>query len=96
METKKFIKKLAEAIEIEDVKSLNTETKFRELDEWSSLSIMLLIAFFDEEFNKQIGEQDIRQAKTIEDLYKLDLDIKSGQVDHLYAFELFLIKFERN
>ena len=47
--------------------------------------------------NKQlplISEKKIYD--TIEDLYKLDLDIKSGQVDHLYAFELFLIKFERN
>lgn len=34
--------------------------------------------------------------KTLDDLYQLDLQIKSGQVDRFYAFELFLIKFERN
>lgn len=33
---------------------------------------------------------------TLEELYKLDYDIKSGQVDRLYAFELFLINFQRN
>ncbi len=32
--------------------------------------------------------------KTLDDLYKLDLDIKSGQVDRYYAFELFLINFK--
>ena len=32
--------------------------------------------------------------KTLNALYKLDLDIKSGQVDRYYAFELFLINFK--
>ena len=30
--------------------------------------------------------------KTLDDLYNLDLDIKSGQVDRYYAFEMFLLK----
>ena len=35
--------------------------------------------------------------KTLDDLFNLDLQIKSGQVnDRYYAFELFLINFERN
>ena len=32
--------------------------------------------------------------KTLDDLYNLDLDIKSGQVDRHYAFEMFLLKFK--
>ena len=31
--------------------------------------------------------------KTLEDLYQLDLQIKSGQVDLFYAFDMFLINF---
>lgn len=31
---------------------------------------------------------------TLNDLYQLDLDIKSGLVDRYYAFELFLLKFK--
>lgn len=31
---------------------------------------------------------------TLNDLYQLDLDIKSGQVDRYYAFEMFLLKFK--
>ena len=34
--------------------------------------------------------------RTLDDLYELDLQIKSGQVDRFYAFELFLINFKRN
>lgn len=71
MEIKEFIEKFAEAIEVEDVDALTAETEFRELEEWSSLSIMLIIAFYDDEFDKQIGETTIKGCKTIEDLYKL-------------------------
>lgn len=71
MEIKEFIEKFAEAIEVENVEDLTVETEFRELDEWSSLSVMLIIAFYDDEFDKQIGESAINGCKTIEDLYKL-------------------------
>ena len=71
MDIKDFIEKLAEAIEIDEVEGLKAETEFRELDEWSSLSVMLLIAFYDEEFGKQIGDVDIKKCTTIGDLHKL-------------------------
>lgn len=41
-----------------------------------------------------ISEKAIVRA--LEDLYNLDLQIKSGLVDRFYAFELFLIEFTRN
>ena len=71
MEIKEFIEKFAEAIEVENVDALTAETEFHELEEWSSLSVMLIIAFFDEEFDKQIGETAIKGCKTIENLYIL-------------------------
>lgn len=69
MDIKEFIKKFAEVVEIENIDELSAETEFRELDEWSSLSVMLLIAFFDEEFNKEITLNDIRSCISIEDLF---------------------------
>jgi acyl carrier protein-related protein len=71
MDLKEFIEKFAEVIEVEDVESLNGDTDFRDLDEWSSLSVMLLVAFFDEEFEKEIGDSVIKECSTIEDLYKI-------------------------
>ena len=71
METKEFIEKFAEAVEIEDAEALTPETEFHELDEWSSLSVMLVIAFFDELFDKQVGDMEIRRAVTIQDLYNI-------------------------
>jgi DNA polymerase-3 subunit delta len=40
-----------------------------------------------------ISEKTIE--KTLDNLFNLDLQIKSGQVDRFYVFELFLINFKR-
>ena len=71
MEIKEFIEKFAEAIEVENVEALTAKTEFHELEDWSSLSVMLLIAFYDETFEKELTTDTIRQAKTIQDLYNL-------------------------
>lgn len=71
MELNVFIEKFAEAVEVENVESLTEATIIRDLDEWSSLSVMMLIALFDEEFEKEIGSQEIKTCITIGDLYKL-------------------------
>jgi len=71
MEIIEFINKIVEQLEIENADSLNVETPFRDLEEWSSLSVMELIALYDDEFDKQIGDGDIAKCKTIGDLYKL-------------------------
>ena len=71
MEINKFIEKFAEAIEVVNVEALTAETKFHELEEWSSLSVMLIIAFFDEEFDKQVSNTVIQQAVSIQDLYNI-------------------------
>ena len=74
MEIKEFIEKFAEAIEVENVEELTANTEFRTLEEWSSISVMLTIAFFDEEFEKEIGGKDIKECQTILDLYHLISD----------------------
>ena len=50
---------------------MTPETEFRELDEWSSLAALSLIAMFDEEYNVTVNGTAIREAETIEDLYNL-------------------------
>lgn len=71
MDIKEFIEKFAEAIEVENVEALTPETTFHDLDEWSSISVMLLIAFFDEEFDKELSNASIKEAGTIQDLYNI-------------------------
>lgn len=43
-------------------------------------------------YSYSVGEQKL--INILEDLYNLDLNIKSGLVDRFYAFELFLINFQ--
>ena len=68
---KDFIEKFADAIDFEQVEELTPETNFRELDDWSSLAGLSVIAMFDDEYNITINGNDIRESNTIEDLYKL-------------------------
>jgi acyl carrier protein len=46
-------------------------TKYKQLDEWSSLIVLSLIVLFDNEYKTKLTAADIEKAKTVEDLYKL-------------------------
>ena len=70
MEIKEFIEKFAEAIEFENVSALSANTEFRNLDEWSSLAYLSVIALMDEEFDLQIEMADFKKLKTIQDVYE--------------------------
>ncbi len=71
MEINEFIKKFAEIFDDTDASTLTPETKFRELDEWSSLSALGVIALADEEFGIELSGTEMRQADTIQELYNL-------------------------
>lgn len=71
MEIKEFIEKFAEIFDETDAATLTPETNFRELDEWSSLSALGLIAMADEEYDFSLDANDIRNAKTIADIFEL-------------------------
>ena len=71
MNIKDFIAKLCEAVEIEDAASVKPETLFRELDEWSSLSTLSVIAMADEEFDFELDPDTFKKAQTVEDLYNI-------------------------
>lgn len=71
MEIKSFIEKFAEAIDFEDVALLSETTIFKELDEWSSLGALDIIAMVDEEYDVTLAGKDIRGVETIEELFNL-------------------------
>ncbi len=64
-----FIEKFAELFEDEDISNFKPETKFRELEGWSSIVSLYTIAMIDENYGVQIGGKDIRESETISDLY---------------------------
>lgn len=71
MNINEFIAKFAEIFDDTDASALTPETQFRELEEWSSLSVLGVIALADEEFGLEISGPDVRKATTINDLYEL-------------------------
>lgn len=71
MEIKEFIEKFAEIFDDTDAATLTPETKFRERDEWSSLSALGVIALADEEFDVELSGNEMRQANTIQELFDL-------------------------
>lgn len=77
MEINKFIQNFAEQFEDTEVSLLKAETKFRELDEWSSLMALSILAMIDEEYDIQIKADEMRQAQTIQELFEI---VKSHKV----------------
>ncbi len=69
MEINEFINKFAEIFDDTDASALTPETKFRELDEWSSLTALGLIALADEEFDVDLKGDDVKKSETIGDLF---------------------------
>lgn len=71
MELKEFIEKFAEQFDDMDVEQLTSETKFRELDGYTSLAALLIITMIDEEYDVTITGDDMKKQVTIGDLYNL-------------------------
>jgi len=71
MELNEFIAHFAEQFEETDASVFTPETVFHELDEYSSLIALSIIAMIDEEYDVQIKGNDMRAAVTIEDLYNI-------------------------
>lgn len=69
MELKEFIENFAAQFDDTDASEIKAETVFKELDEWSSLIALSVIAMVDEEYDITIKGDDIRNSNTIEDLF---------------------------
>lgn len=71
MDLKEFIEHFAEQFEDTEVSVFQPDTNFKELEEWSSLMALSVIAMVDEEYDIRIKGDDIRSSETIEDLFNL-------------------------
>lgn len=69
MEINEFIEKFAEIFDETDASTLTPQTNFRELDEWSSLAALGVIAMADEEYEVELSGNELREAQTIQDLF---------------------------
>jgi len=71
MEMQKFIENFAAQFDETDASEFTIETRFRDIDEWSSLMALSIMAMVDEEYNVQVKGDDMRNSKTIKDLFNI-------------------------
>ncbi len=71
MNIQEFINKME--VEIDGIQpgTLQPDTNFRALAEWSSMHSLILIAFIDVEYDVTISGEDLLNSKTIDDLFNL-------------------------
>lgn len=51
--------------------SITSNTNFREIDEWSSLLALSLIALMDELYSIKLSGEEIQKCRTVEDLFNI-------------------------
>ena len=71
MELKDFIGKFVSQFEEEDPTIFEADLDFHELDSWSSLTSLSVVAMVYQEYGVELDTQDVRNADTIEDLFNI-------------------------
>lgn len=71
MEISDFISNFADQFEDTDAEIFTPDTKFRDLDEWSSLTALSILAMVDEEYDVQLKADEMRKTNTIQELFDL-------------------------
>ena len=66
-----FVTGFAEQFEDTDITEIQMDTVYQDLDEWSSLTAMSIIAFVKTTYNKEITGKEIRSCETVEELFNL-------------------------
>lgn len=76
MDINTFIDNLASQFDDTPAEQIKPDTVFRDLEEWSSLIALSVIAMVDEEYGVTLKGDDIKGATTIQDLYNTVLSKK--------------------
>ncbi len=71
MDIKTFIENFADQFEDTDASVFTAETNYRELDEWSSLVALSILAMIDEEYDVQLKGEEMRGTNTVQELFDL-------------------------
>lgn len=71
LEIKEFIEKFAAQFDDTDAAEFKPKTIYRNLEEWSSLKALYIIAMVDEGYNVSLKGDDIRNAQTLEDIFNI-------------------------
>ena len=71
MNLDQFIENFADLFDETDPDTIEANTQFKNLEEWSSLVALSVIAMIDEEYDVEFRGDDIRGSNTVKDLYDI-------------------------
>ena len=69
MEITEFIENFADQFDDVEASALNAETRFRDLDEWSSLIALSVICMIDDEYDVEMKGAELSALNTIGEVY---------------------------
>ena len=71
MNIDRFIEHFTDLFDETAPDTISATTRFKELDEWSSLFALSVIAMIDEEYDVEFRGDDIRNSVTVKDLFDI-------------------------
>ena len=71
MNLQEFIENFADQFDETEASEITATTNYRELEEWSSLIALSIIAMVDDEYDVTLKGDDITGCTTVEDLFNL-------------------------
>lgn len=64
-----FTKQLAAEFEDVDPNTIQPDTNYRDIKNWSSMYALIIIAFVDANFDVQLNADNLKHTQTVKDLY---------------------------
>jgi acyl carrier protein len=71
MDTKEFVKNFAAQFDDTEASEFNMETRFRELDEWSSLNALAILNMIGKKYSVILKPEEMKPTQTVQELFDL-------------------------
>jgi acyl carrier protein len=71
MEANDFIKNFAAQFDDTDASEFTLETRFRELDEWSSLNALAILNMIGKKYSVILKPEEMKPTQTVQELFNL-------------------------
>jgi acyl carrier protein len=75
---KNFLSLFAEQFEETDTALISAKTKFRDLEEWTSMHALLVLAMIDESYEIVLPADELETCETIEDIFMAIQKLKTN------------------
>ncbi|RWY57319.1 acyl carrier protein [Mucilaginibacter gilvus] len=71
MDIEKFIVEFADQYDEIETDGFGPDTKFKENEEWSSMTALSVIAMVDDSYSVRLTGDDVRKSSTIQEVYDI-------------------------